>query len=92
MPKTVVTDKLTAGVSRSVVILKDIVKSNPIQVFIRGYGTTKNQVFSIAIPTDFTGERCLRLGERFLVHRAQIANKIVISKCWTKYVRRGAES
>jgi hypothetical protein len=60
MPKTIVTDKITAGVSRSVVIPKDIVTTTPIQVYIRGYGTTKNDVFSTTVGTDFNGEICYK--------------------------------
>jgi hypothetical protein len=60
MPKTVATDKITAGVSRSIVIPKDIVTTKPIQVFFRGYGTVNNSFFAITVPTDFTGEHCFK--------------------------------
>jgi len=60
MPKFIATEKITAGVSRSIVIPKDILKATPIQVSIRGYGTFKNDVFSTTVPTDFTGELCYK--------------------------------
>lgn len=66
MPKVVVTDKITAGISRSVVIPQDIVKTTPIKIFIRGYGTTNNDVFSATVETDFTGERSFEAWGTFI--------------------------
>ena len=60
MPKTVVTDKITAGVSKSINIPKDIAPNTKINVIIRGYGTTKNSVLSITIDPNFSGQKCYK--------------------------------
>ena len=57
MPKTLSSGKITAGISRSMVVPKDALPSMPIQVSVKGYGTTKGTVFSTTVPANFTGKR-----------------------------------
>lgn len=58
--KTVVTDKITAGISKAIVIPNDSVPNTNITVSIRGYGTVKNSFFSATVPGNFTGQHCYK--------------------------------
>jgi hypothetical protein len=60
MPKVEKTGNLTAGISKRIEIPNSIATNLPIIVSIRGVGITKNDVFSVNVPTNFTGELCFK--------------------------------
>jgi hypothetical protein len=59
-PKVLSTDKLTAGMTRPLIIPSDIATDKPISVSIQGVGTTDDKVFSTTVSTTFTGELCFK--------------------------------
>ncbi|MGH9943587.1 MAG: hypothetical protein ACRD9R_14675, partial [Pyrinomonadaceae bacterium] len=65
LPKTQTTPKLTAGIARTLVIPNQLAPNTNILVFIRGYGTTKDDVFSTTVPADFKGELCFKAYDIF---------------------------
>jgi hypothetical protein len=67
VPRVVSTGNLSAGVSRSIVIPKEIVETSPIQVFINGKGTIKNPILTTTVPANFGGERCFKAWGTFLI-------------------------
>ena len=58
--KTQSTPPLTAGFARTLVIPNELSPGTILQVFIRGYGTTKDQVFATTVPIDFKDEPCFK--------------------------------
>lgn len=59
-PTVLSTDKITAGMTRPLIIPSDIATDKPIVVSIHAFGTTDNTVYSTTVATSFTGELCYK--------------------------------
>ena len=60
VPKVLSTPKITAGMTRPLIIPSDIAANKPIEVLIKGFGTTNDNFFSTTVATSFTGEVCYK--------------------------------
>jgi len=60
VPQLAGTDKITAGMTRPLIIPSDIATNKPIEVSIQGFGTNNNNFYSTTVSTSFTGELCYK--------------------------------
>lgn len=59
-PKIFSTGKITAGISKSIDIPKNLAPNTRINVVLTGYGTFKNNFYSTTVDANFTGQKCFK--------------------------------